>query len=429
MRIKPSSISSLLLTTSKLAAANAIGQLNQGISELKQDLVYDVAAGEDVTENQNTSINKIIKRKRRMARSEYAKRARSRISRQTKISPSQPSEINFNNKLKRRKRQVFSLTDLASSIEERLQLEQKVDKIRTHWSHQFQELEILYTPEVLTTDTDSFNKFLEFSSIGFERSAGQALNKNRSPLLQLLNPYGCHCNFEVVPSPFTGEPVNEFDAACKVLQDGYRCIGMDNGQQCSDNAEDHETSPMYLRQHDKYKMIDGLEKYCQHKNTGDTCGYDLCMVEGYFVNTIFNLLQSGKRIDLKKSHRMGFDPMTECQVRPAPSLYDEEIYSDEDYYYYEYEDGEHTLNTVPRLDKEEQFKVNLDSIAPNKEPKKKKEKFVPDMCCGKFPERQPFNPGSAGQKDCCQKDKISAVFNTITHMCCADGNARKLGEC
>ena len=125
---------------------------------------------------------------------------------------------------------------------------------------------------------------------------------------------------------------------------------------------------------------------------------------------------------------MGFDPMQECQVRPSQVLpISSNDYSD-DYYYYEDYDSEHSA--FPKINKSQQFKENLDSIAPNKKNKKKENtKFVPDQCCGVFPERKPFNPGSAGQKECCEKDRVATVFSTITHMCCSDGSAMKLGEC
>merc|ERR1712093_643621 len=60
-----------------------------------------------------------------------------------------------------------------------------------------------------------------------------------------LNFYGCWCYFEENPNGAverTGigygksEPVNEYDAACKILHGGYECVVADqasNGQSCN----------------------------------------------------------------------------------------------------------------------------------------------------------------------------------------------------
>merc|ERR1719229_1344870 len=53
-------------------------------------------------------------------------------------------------------------------------------------------------------------------------------------------------------------------------------------------------------------------------------------------------------------------------------------------------------------------------------------KIVPDQCCGRFPERAPYNPGSRGSKDCCNNGNDSSIFNAITHMCCPDGSVMRL---
>lgn len=177
----------------------------------------------------------------------------------------------------------------------------------------------------------------------------------------------------------------------------------------------------------------------------DSCGKNLCLVEAYFINTVFNLLQGGQRIDLKMSHKMGFNPIEKCELRP--SLNDDNY--EYEYEYIDYNDGEDEEHVnkensfLETLDKEEKFERNLDSLSNSVQNLKSKDKnnkkslssskpkikYVADQCCGKFPVRIPFNPGSMGNKDCCQVENISTIFNTITHMCCADGTAMKLGEC
>ena len=54
------------------------------------------------------------------------------------------------------------------------------------------------------------------------RALGVGLQASTSPILAAINPYGCWCNFENMPSQYGGQPIDEIDAACKVLQEGYR---------------------------------------------------------------------------------------------------------------------------------------------------------------------------------------------------------------
>merc|ERR1711862_328595 len=106
----------------------------------------------------------------------------------------------------------------------------------------------------------------------------------------------------------------------------------------------------------------------------DECGKNLCLVEAYFINQVFNLLQSGKRIDLKMSHKMGFDPDQQCELRAAlqtPSNWDYEhsaADSNGEYEYeYVYEDTQDSGSsssevTDSNTSKEEKFKSQLESL-------------------------------------------------------------------
>lgn len=385
-----------------------------------------ILSDDQISENLNTvNSNKIrlLRRKKRMA-----------LRRQNHIKS-------------RKRRQAIQLTD-----EEHVMIDQMIERRTNHWEKNFEGIDFLYNLEDLTDQPEMLKTIMDLAN---SQKSSSSLSKSKSPLLQALNPYGCWCNFDLIPGPYVGEPVNEFDSACKKLHEGYRCIGIDNGQQCADSAESYMLKPKYMRSNSKDQLIDSLYSYCEKMYPTDECGQNLCLVEAYFINQVFNLLQSGKRIDLKMSHKMGFDPNVQCELRAAlqtPSNWDYEHSAggskDNEYEYeYVYEDEQDSGSSLgtPSDSKEEEFKNQLDSLSVTKTPTNKtpsnsqeqintfsvssENKIVPDQCCGRFPERAPFNPGSGGTKDCCENGNDSSIFNAITHMCCPDGNAMKLGEC
>ena len=57
-----------------------------------------------------------------------------------------------------------------------------------------------------------------------DNSTMRALTKED---LQLLDQYGCWCYFEDDHGNGRGKPINEIDAQCKILHDGYACAIMD----------------------------------------------------------------------------------------------------------------------------------------------------------------------------------------------------------
>lgn len=397
-------------------------------------ITYDVSVRNKIQQNLSkisNNLQRILRRKKRMA---SRKRLHSLRSKRQIIEEDDPSFDDF----------IFLSED--DNIPPSVITFDEKSKLRTEvWNSNFKEIDdwvgLDLSKLVPAEQVGMLQAMIDLSAessgfLGVDLArASSNLGSMQSPILQALNPYGCHCDFNMIPSPYTGDPVNKFDAACKTLQDGYRCLGIDNGSECADNVENHATVPRYMRKFDQTQLINILDRYCLVKNNNqkDSCGYNLCMVEAYFINNIFNLLQTGNRIDMTKSHKMGFDPEVNCQVRNTAL----EV-NNEDYYFYDYgNDGEHTSNgdVSTKLTKEEQFEQDLASLSgqivtqslqPAQVKAPKPPKTVPDQCCGSFPLRSPYNPGSAGQKDCCNS---KTIFNTITHMCCTDGTTQKLGEC
>lgn len=164
-----------------------------------------------------------------------------------------------NNKSRRSKRQIsYQLTN-----EETFLIDQMIERRTQHWQNNFENIDQEFSLEQLTDQPDLLQEIMDLANGG---KASSALSQSKSPLLQALNPYGCWCNFDLIPGPYIGEPVNEFDAACKTLHEGYRCIGIDNGQQCSDNAENYRIKPKYMRASSEEQLIDELNSYCEKKS-------------------------------------------------------------------------------------------------------------------------------------------------------------------
>lgn len=238
------------------------------------------------------------------------------------------------------------------------------------------------------------------------RALGVGLQADTSPILAAINPYGCWCNFENMPSPFGGQPVNEIDEACRVLQEGYRCIQLDHENTCDSTSAGYEAPPRYMGIRDKVTLVNKIHSHCARVNVDDPCNYKLCTVEAYFINTLFMYMMSGKRIDLTASHKMGFNAEEMCVKKTSV-----------------------ITNPFGSGDGDSDI---LDAIIGNggspgspKSPKDQPSQ-PKDHCCGVYPIRAPYNASEEKSKSCCNGEHI---FNTFTHQCCDDGSLVVLGGC
>lgn len=290
-----------------------------------------------------------------------------------------------------------------------------------HWENVLKPLEEIYG-EAFAEDW-AIMKTLSETAIS-PRALGAGLRASTSPLLAAINPYGCWCNFQDMPSPFKGEPVDAIDRACKVLQEGMRCIQIDLGKPCADISEEYNIAPTQHKDfRDQVKLIAGVTSECNNQNPGDSCGTNLCIVEGYFVNELMRLIMTGTRLDLKNSHRMGFDPLAHCEKRIDTFLYSDYYTGYDGGFYPDY--SEDTPKDSLGDSSIEGLSGDLslfDAIAAPSGPKD-----IPDTCCGVYPVRAPFNPGFPMTKGCC--DKSGTIYSTTTHVCCDDGRTRQFGDC
>ena len=126
-----------------------------------------------------------------------------------------------------------------------------------------------------------------------------------------LDEYGCWCYFYDNVGRGKGNPVDEVDAMCKVLGEGYECAirdSEDEGIDCTPWTVDYLVGTGTGRE---------LYTSCQSLNA-DSCAARACAVEGTFVENLFAVLISGQGIPYADySHAQGFDPATDagCPVK------------------------------------------------------------------------------------------------------------------
>lgn len=196
-------------------------------------------------------------------------------------------------------------------------------------------------------------------------------------------PYGCWCNFDESnfnkPGHGHGPPMDEWDASCKQLVDGYECAVID-----AQNRGDYECEPWNR----EYATLGTgiaetlIHQMCIAVSGGDKCTEDACVVETYFANRVGNTLIPGQppgfaniaAVHQPFRHDQGFDIESNCPRRSSM------------------------------------------------------EEDVTKTCCGTHPNRIPFRQSS--ERDCCiAADGIVKIFNTGLQLCCDDGSVGSIGSC
>merc|ERR1712226_312951 len=133
-------------------------------------------------------------------------------------------------------------------------------------------------PFSFTISADFFNKFSQFGHFGpmtrqFQGAAGN--------LLAQYNNYGCWCYFQQHYRAGKSKPVNELDALCKRLLQGYECASVDD-----ENCAAWEVA---YTQPDSLDTSDILNE-CEAVNGADTCESRACIIENQFMHDFFNAL-------------------------------------------------------------------------------------------------------------------------------------------
>lgn len=197
---------------------------------------------------------------------------------------------------------------------------------------------------------------------------GRKINSND---VQIINGYGCWCNFDNQKNG-KGVPVDEYDTICKTLFDNYHCIEMD--QEAENDVCDLEnqeyTSALGSGQFDITISSERLIYECQVANPNNNCGMRLCIAEGNFVIGMLKLpfQQLIFPDSFSFGHGNGFD-VNSC---------------------------------------------SFGGIAVESEV----------SCCGQLPKRFPYRTLDGGRA-CCN----GRTYNTITATCCQDGTVSKGSSC
>lgn len=123
-------------------------------------------------------------------------------------------------------------------------------------------------------------------------SAGGAADRNRTGLRSfgtladfsistIKDGWGCWCFFDDDSYQGKGPPLNEVDAMCKVLQQGYECFEMDDGGTCTD-PWDVVYAPIALTN----VVGDEYADLCQANNPRNNCARRACIIESRFAKEI-----------------------------------------------------------------------------------------------------------------------------------------------
>lgn len=302
-----------------------------------------------------------------------------------------------------------------------------------YWSKLMEPLDAVFG-ETFSSNSTELEDLLLFAP----RALGVGLQASTSPILAAINPYGCWCNFENMPSQYGGQPIDEIDAACKVLQEGYRCLQLDHDHNCQYTVETYQAPPKYMGIRNQEQLLSKLKSHCSRVHAGaeNSCGYRLCAIEAFFINTLFMHMMSGKRVNMQYSHRLGFNPEENC-IRKASATHDVNSFGRNDFGGSEFGSGKNDdleELEILEIDSEHKSPKVLDSDKYKNSDKNSnfrnfKPEFRPlkpkaiDTCCGEYPKRHPYN---TGEKRCCHNQHI---FNPLMNDCCDDGSLGFVGSC
>ena len=194
-----------------------------------------------------------------------------------------------------------------------------------------------------------------------------------SEIVQSINGYGCWCYFQEDHGKGRGIPMNEVDAQCKILQDGYSCILMDAVDEgdldCVPWDVEYNSATglgMMVDDPNNDNVEKALRTKCNKANKKNNCAARACMVENYFVIQTVKLFLTGVEFDPSLKHDLGnFNAKEECVIKQ----------------------GQHG-----KSDKQ---------------------------CCGNYPLRFPYKTLN-GDRGCC----VKKTYNTLRLQCCSDGSLK-----
>ena len=310
-------------------------------------------------------------------------------------------------------------------------------------------------------------------------------------MLRNINPYGCWCNFDNMPNFLGGDPVDEIDRACKILQESYRCVQIDDEnelQKCDIYTTKYIPSTSFYSTFgaSPEQVIDNISADCSRENGASGCAYNLCTIEGFFLTEMLSLLTSSGKWNHKHKHTSPFWPEIKDQYC-APEFRDitEDSVLDVEqtgrfdfnaessfglFDDFEKDPYEEEINKsiaaiegeVYEVEEEVTIEIQaggsnggakdasldiasprpltaIKSVAKKKRPNTSVKKDLEllaikviskDECCGTYPLRLPFNQGLTEDNQIPLKGCCNNqhIFNTATKECCY-GELTSVGSC
>lgn len=126
-----------------------------------------------------------------------------------------------------------------------------------------------------------------------------------------INEYGCWCYFGGDHGRGKSHPVDEMDAFCKVLTEGYDCIMIDQDEE-NDEEDCAPWEVFYIPA--AISDSDKIVAQCNDRNPSN-CAARACIVETQFVTSVFRFILGGGKLNDSNQHRNGFDVDENCPTK------------------------------------------------------------------------------------------------------------------
>merc|ERR1712178_411844 len=146
-----------------------------------------------------------------------------------------------------------------------------------------------------------------------DRAFTGAVANSLNDLINNHGAYGCWCYFYDDVGRGKGTPVDEIDAFCKLLNEGYECAIRD--------SEDEGVScvPWEVDYFPGLGVGTNLYNSCKELND-NVCSIRACAIEGHFTNNLVAILLAGNSMNYADyGHFDGFDASHDagCPVKPG----------------------------------------------------------------------------------------------------------------
>jgi len=111
-------------------------------------------------------------------------------------------------------------------------------------------------------------------------------------LFSYANRYGCWCDIEnQLKRASNGEPVNALDTACRDLHHNYNCIRIEDNN-CNPRTLDASAGEYNLPISALSPLVT-VEDACGGDNVVDSCAYNTCVAEAYFLRQTVSPVYAG----------------------------------------------------------------------------------------------------------------------------------------